>query len=65
MVTTSNGLKIIDNYLVQYLRFLSSGRHCKQNYNIRYDYLKNLGYKSLVNEYYKFKEGEIERSKEE
>ncbi len=61
MITTSNGLKIIDNYLIQYLRFLSTGRHCKQNYNVRYNTLKELGYKSLVNEYYKFKEYEKDK----
>ena len=61
MITTSNGLKIIDNYLIQYLRFLSTGRHCKQNYNVRYNTLKELGFKSLVNEYYKFKEYEKDK----
>ncbi len=61
MITTSDGLKKIDNYLVEYLRFLSSGRHCKQNFNIRYNHLKDLGYKSLVNEYYKFKTYENEK----
>ena len=65
MITTSEGLKTIDSYLLQYLRFLSSGRHCKQNYNIRYNYLKELGYKSLVNEYYKFKDYESEKDKED
>ena len=33
----------------------------KENYNIRYNYLKELGYKSLVNEYYKFKEYEKDK----
>ena len=64
MITTSEGIKKIDNYLLQYLRFLSTGRHCKQNYNVRYNTLKELGFKSLVNEYYKFKDFENEKDKE-
>jgi hypothetical protein len=55
VITTHNKLEIIDNYLIQYLRYLSTGKFSKKNYNITYDYLKELGYKSLVNEYYKSK----------
>ena len=56
IITTHNSLKIIDEYLINYLRFLSTGRFTKKNFNITYDYLKSLGFKSLVNEYYKFLE---------
>ena len=55
VITTHKKLEIIDNYLVQYLRYLSTGRFSKKNYNITYDYLKSLGFRSLVNEYYKSK----------
>ena len=58
MITTSKGLKQIDNYLVQYLRYIPTGKHNKLNYNTRYNYLKSLGYKSLVNEFYKYREAE-------
>ena len=54
VITTHTRLEIIDNYLVQYLRYLSTGRFSKSNYKITYDYLKVLGFRSLVNEYYKF-----------
>ncbi len=60
MITTPKDLHIIDQYLVQYIRFLESGKHCKKNFNFRYKQLKDLGYKSLVNEYYKFKSYEKE-----
>lgn len=56
VLTTHETLKEIDNYLVQYIRYLSTGRFTKKNYNIRYEYLKTLGYRSLVNEFYKAKE---------
>ena len=40
----------------QNIRFLGTGKHNKTNYKTDYTQLKALGYKSLVNEYYKFKD---------
>jgi hypothetical protein len=56
IINTSETLKQIDSYLVQYIRFLYSGKTNKKNYNLTYNQIKTLGYKSLVNEYYKLKE---------
>ncbi len=53
IINTDISLKEIDAYLVQYIRFLSSGRHYKGNYRITYEDIKKLGYRSLVNEYYR------------
>ena len=55
VINQTDGLKEIDHYLQQNIRFLSTGKHNKVNYNIDYAQLKQLGYKSLVNEYYKWK----------
>lgn len=55
VITTHDRLSEIDGYLIQYLRYLSTGRFTKKNYNITYDYLKSLGYKSLVHEYHRQK----------
>lgn len=55
LLTTAKSLKIIDGYLEQYMRFLSTGRHTKRNFLVRYDELKELGFRSLVNEYYKMR----------
>ncbi len=52
-LTTDNGLKIIDDYLQEYIRYTVTGRHYKGNYRIRYETLKDWGYRSLVHEYYK------------
>lgn len=57
VITTHKTLQIIDNYLIQNIRYLSTGKYSKKNFKIKYDYIKLLGYKSLVNEFYKFKEG--------
>ncbi len=57
VINQTNGLKEIDHYLQQNIRFLSTGKHNKTNYKTVYTQLKRLGYKSLVNEYYKYKNG--------
>lgn len=52
-LTTDAGLREIDACLQQYIRYCVTGRHYKGNYRIRYDTLKQWGYRSLVHEYYK------------
>ncbi len=56
VLTTDEGLKELDAYLVQYIRYLYSGRHYKGNYRVTYEEIKALGFRSLVHEYYKGKE---------
>ena len=56
VINQTEGLKEIDHYLQQNIRFLSTGKHNKRNYRTDYDKLKELGYRSLVNEYYKYQE---------
>ena len=55
IITQVDGLKEIDHYLQDNIRFLNTGKHNKANYKVNYEKLKSLGYRSLVNEYYKFK----------
>lgn len=59
VLTTDEGLKELDAYMVQYIRYLSSGRHYKGNYRITYEEIKALGFRSLVHEYYKGKEEQL------
>lgn len=54
-LTTDEGLKEIDAYMQQYIRYAITGRHYKGNFRIRYETMKEWGYRSLVNEYYKWK----------
>ena len=61
-LTVSTGLHEIDLYMQQYIRYIVTGRHYKGNYRINYNQLKEWGYKSLVNEYYK--ECDITNSKD-
>ena len=55
VITSDKGLEQIDRYMLEYLRYLYSGRHYKGNYAIRYETLKKLGYTPLKAEYYKWK----------
>ena len=57
IINQTDGLKEIDHYLQQNIRFLSTGKHGKANYRTDYDKLKQLGYRSLVNEYYRHRSG--------
>ena len=52
IINQTEGLKEIDRYLQSNLRYVATGRHNKANYRIRYDLLKELGYRSLVHEFY-------------
>ena len=52
LLNCSDGLHEIDEYMLEYLRYLYSGRHYKGNYVITYDHLKKLGYTPLLAEYY-------------
>ena len=61
VINSTDGLKEIDACLQQYIRFLSTERHTKVNYRVRYADLKALGYRSLVHEYYRYRERSLTR----
>ncbi len=54
-ITTENSLHVIDEYMLSCIRYVATGKHTKANFNLRYDAIKQLGYKSLVNSFFKFK----------
>ena len=54
VINQTDGLKEIDHYLQQNIRFLGTGKLNKANYRTDYAQLKRLGYRSLVNEFYKY-----------
>lgn len=53
IITTDVTLKEIDHYMQECIRFIYTGKHTKKNYNLRYEDIKKLGYRSLLNEYHK------------
>ena len=56
VITVTDGLHEIDEYMVRYLRYLKTGKHNNSNYEVSYEELKKLGYTPLVSEYYNWKE---------
>lgn len=54
-LTADTGLKEIDAYMQEYIRYTVTGRHYKGNYRIRYETMKDWGYRSLVHEYYEWR----------
>jgi hypothetical protein len=55
VINQSEGLREIDRYLQQNIRYLSTGKYNKTNFKVHYETLKKLGYRSLVNEFYRYK----------
>ncbi len=55
VINTSDTLKKIDEYMQYCIRYLATGKRTKSRYDFKYTNIKELGYRSLVNEYYKSK----------
>ncbi len=53
VINTAESLAEIDHYAQECIRWLMTGTRTKARYNARYQDLKALGYRSLVNEYYR------------
>ncbi len=54
-LTTAESLHILDEYMLSSIRYIATGKHTKANYSLRYESIKDMGYRSLVNSYYSFK----------
>ena len=61
VITKDDGLLEIDRYLVQYVRWLFTGRQNNANYRVRYDTVKGLGYRSLRHAYWQRRKESYER----
>ena len=58
VINTDRSLHIIDSYAQDTIRYIASSSRKRSRYNIRYEDLKRWGYRSLVAEYYSFKDKE-------
>lgn len=58
LINTDASLKVIDQYAQQCIRYVATQTYRKSSYNFRYEDMKQLGYKSLVNAYYKEQESQ-------
>lgn len=52
IINRVEGLQVIDHYLQQNIRVLATGKYKKSNYKTSYKKMKEMGYKSLVSEYW-------------
>ena len=52
VITTAESLRKVDRYAQDCIRYIISGKRTKARYNVRYADMKQLGYRSLVHEYY-------------
>ena len=57
LITTADSLHVIDEYAQSCIRYLATGKRTKAAYNFRYEHMKELGYISLVNAYYRYCRG--------
>ena len=60
LITTDDRIRRIDEYAVQNIRYLYTGKYGKKNYDLKYESIKAMGYRSLVNNYWKYKSGRYE-----
>ncbi|MBO6015486.1 MAG: hypothetical protein J6P60_02730 [Lachnospiraceae bacterium] len=54
VIGTTESLREIDLYAQDCIRYLVSGKHTKARFKVRYEDMKNMGYRSLVHAYYEF-----------
>ncbi|MBQ6671426.1 MAG: group II intron reverse transcriptase domain-containing protein [Firmicutes bacterium] len=54
VINTADTLREIDRYAQDCIRFIVSGTRTKRRYDIRYEDMKAIGYRSLVHEYYAY-----------
>lgn len=52
LINTDKSLKEIEHYIQSNIRYAAFGNYGKKTYNLRYEDMKALGYKSLLHEYY-------------
>lgn len=55
IINTTDGLRRIDGYMQQCVRYIMTEKRTKRAYDCQYADIKALGYRCLVNEYYKAK----------
>lgn len=57
IITTDRSLKEIDAYMQGCVRYIATGKRTKSRYNFTYNQMKELGLLTLVNQWYRFKNG--------
>ena len=56
-LTDDTHLKEIDDYALSCMRYITTGNYSRKSYSLRYQTIKQLGFQSLVNSYWRFHKG--------
>ena len=56
IINTTESLILLDHYMQDCIRYIATERRTKKRFDYSYEMMKGLGYRSLVNEYYKIKQ---------
>lgn len=55
IINTTTTINMLDHYMQDCIRYIATGSRTKKRFSFKYDMIKELGYKSLVHEYYNVK----------
>lgn len=55
IINTTSTLNMLDRYMQDCIRYIVAESRAKKRFRFKYEMIKELGYKSLVHEYYKLK----------
>ena len=56
IINTTESLVLLDHYMQECIRYIATERRTKKRFDFSYEMMKELGYRNLVNEYYKIKD---------
>lgn len=60
VINTTESLHILDLYMQDCIRYIARGNYSKARYQLKYEQIKDMGYLSLVNRFYRYKKtGEL------
>ena len=62
LITTDRSLKVIDRYMQDCIRYIATGSRTKSRFGFRYEQMKELGFTTLVNEWYSYNTSSGEHS---
>ena len=63
VINTADRLREIDRYAQDCIRVLAGGTRTKARFNLRYEEMKEMGYRNLVHAYYEY-EKKLKQAKE-
>lgn len=55
VINTTQTIRILDKYMQDCIRYIATEKRTKKRYSFKYAMIKELGYKSIVHEYYRVK----------